>query len=82
MGNKITELYCWIALDPADDNEGVPATNIIINGADYMVPLMGADKARIASLRKHAEQVKAEMGPDIAFRLRRFVITEEVVDEL
>jgi hypothetical protein len=81
MGNRITELYCWIALDPADDNEGIPATNLSIAGRDYMVPLLGADTARMTSLRKHAERVRAEM-PGVAFTLRRFVITEEVVDEL
>lgn len=82
MGNKITELYAWIALDPADDNEGMPATDIVIDGMRYFVPLLGADMDRVTSLRRYAKEVKASMPGNVVFRLRRFIITDEVVDEL
>lgn len=83
MGNRVTELFCWIAYDPADDNEGIPAAPTVMDGERYFIPLMGADMDRVASLRRHVEAVKAAMPSDCPpFKLRRFVITEEVVDEL
>lgn len=57
MTKKITEIYAWICTEP-DGGEGLPA--IMVN--NRAMPLIGADKERMASLRPYAEQVAAESG--------------------
>ena len=73
MSFKITELYAFItvARDGSSD-EGVMAAEIPSLGG--MVPLIGADKARIESLREYAEMVGRASGQ--GYRLKRFVLAE------
>lgn len=58
-GNKnymlITEMYAFISSD--DEEEGVIAMEIMVNGRDTFLPFVMADKARLESLRPHAEQI-------------------------
>ncbi len=55
---KITELYAWVCTEPSGD-EGVPA---IDGGNGTVLPMMGADRERIESLRLHAKAVAHVMG--------------------
>lgn len=75
---KITSLYAWIATE-ADGGEGLPAMHTVIDGQEYFMPLMGADMARIKSLRGKAELV-ARRG-NVRLRLCRFQLVDEL-DEL
>jgi hypothetical protein len=56
MPAEIREIWAWIVI--ADDgSEGIPATNAIMEG--HMIPLLGADEARVRSLQPYAEAVAA-----------------------
>lgn len=63
---KITEFYAWICEEP-DGGDGVPAIDI---GAGYPLPLVGADRERMESLRSHAMAICHGMGHPI--RLVKF----------
>lgn len=58
-GQKIEKLYAWIATE-ADGGEGVCAMAAPTLGG--IVPLVGADRARIESYRPYAEQVRKASG--------------------
>lgn len=55
MADKITEMYAFVILDDGlgKGNEGIPAFEK--NGLIH--PLVGADMARIESLRPHAQKL-------------------------
>lgn len=72
---KITELYAWVIEDPTDGDEGVPA----IEGPLGPMPLIGADGARIESLRPAAENVARQVGRPV--RLCKFS-QMEVLEEI
>jgi hypothetical protein len=76
QGQKITMLYAWVVTEP-DGGEGIAGANIPALGG--MVPLVGADRERMASLRPHAELVRRSSGYPV--RLVRFG-TREVLEEL
>lgn len=57
-GQSIDRLYAWVATE-ADGGEGVCAA--WVPGLGNM-PLVGADRARIESLRPQAEDVAASTG--------------------
>lgn len=77
-GKKIEEMFCF-AVEEEDGGEGVPA----VARADGMVmPLMGADYARVESLRPFAQRIANETGKTM--RIYRFSCKEvlgEVVPE-
>lgn len=52
---KITEMWAWVCTEE-DGGEGIPAIDI----GGMVMPLIGADRKRIESLRKYAEQVVNE----------------------
>lgn len=58
-GQKIEKLYAWVATEPGG-GEGVCGMSIPELGG--MVPLVGADRARIESLRPYAEQTRKASG--------------------
>jgi hypothetical protein len=58
-GQKIEKLYAWIATEP-DGGEGVCGASIPELGG--MVPLVGADRERIESYRRIAEQARKATG--------------------
>jgi hypothetical protein len=66
----ITELYAFIATE--DLGEGIPA--IQLNG--MMMPLVGADAARVETLRKLAQQVADGTGRTLT--LARFAVRENM----
>lgn len=72
--NKITELYAWVCTEP-DGGEGIPAANL----GGMPMPLVGADKARIESLRPYAEDVAYQLG--LPVKLVRFT-NMEVLEHL
>lgn len=61
----IDAIYAWVATEP-DGGEGVCATDI----GGIMMPLIGADRERIESLRRHADSISALTGCPV--RLVRF----------
>lgn len=48
---KIDEMYAFIALDPADNTEGI----ISFNTGDGPIPMVGADMAMVELLRPFAQ---------------------------
>lgn len=66
-GLKIDELWCWVAYDPADGNEGIPAFYGI---GGLAMPMMGADGDKMLMLRPAAVQAAALSRHDV--QLRRF----------
>lgn len=71
---RVTELYAWIATE-RDGGEGVPAASMVVDGQLMLVPLIGADLARLESLRPTAVAVANESGCPV--RLRRFVLAPD-----
>lgn len=61
----ITEIFAWVCTE-ADGGEGIPA----IDHLGMAMPLVGADRQRIESLRPFAERVAHELG--LPVRLARF----------
>lgn len=76
-GKTITELWAWVALDPLDGNEGIPA--FLDPLTNTMMPMIMADGERIKQLRRTAEMY-AEISPT-PVQLRKFSVMT-VVDEL
>lgn len=70
-GIRITEIYAFIAIDPRDDNEGIPAiSGPWQDGQEVMMPLVGADRERIISLLSLAQDLCTRSGKPM--RLVRF----------
>lgn len=57
QGQAIERLYAWIATEP-DGGEGVCSFQL----GDMHMPLIGADMARIESLRGHAAVIAKASG--------------------
>lgn len=68
--HKITEIYTFIADD--ESGEGIPAYLL----GDVMFPLVGADKARVDSLREMAQRIANAEGKQL--KLARFTMREEL----
>jgi hypothetical protein len=58
-GQKIERLYAWVATEP-DGGEGVCGAYVPELGG--LVPLVGADRERIESLRDHAAITRKASG--------------------
>ena len=69
---KITEMFAFIAEDTGPEDEGVTAYSL---GAVWM-PMVGADMARVNSLRPIAQQIASSSGKVV--RLLRFTHREEL----
>lgn len=65
-GQRVTELWAWCVIDPADDDESVPAMNTSYG----WMPMIGADERRVRSLRSFAEATARQVGRPV--RLYRF----------
>lgn len=72
---QITELYAWICKE-ADGGDGLPAVDL---GGGFPMPMIGADRARVESLRPFAAEIVLTMGHPI--KLVRFH-QMEVLEEL
>ena len=51
---RIEKLYAFIAEDAGPDDEGITA---FLSGDDRWLPMVGADQARVASLRRVAQNI-------------------------
>lgn len=61
--NKITELYAFVATDP-DGSEGIMA----FRSGDHWMPMIGADLARVESLRPLADRIAKATGQQYEIR--------------
>lgn len=66
----VTELWAWVVTE-ANGGEGVAACEMPIDGAKFMMPLIGADEERIQSLEPYARLVEQRTGMPV--RLKHFV---------
>lgn len=64
-GDRITEMWAWVSIDPEDDNEGVVGHPAAPGGL-----LFGADEQRVRCLQPLAEEFSAGYGVEV--RLVRF----------
>lgn len=71
---KITEMWAYIIEDDGPDDEGVTAFQPV--GGDAWMPMVGADEARMKSLRPMAKRLATLHGKPI--KLVRFSVREEV----
>jgi hypothetical protein len=70
-GDRITEMYAFVCLDPAEDVEGIPAIEgPFLDGKEVMMPLVAADKERLMSIMELAKRLVAQSGKSM--RLVRF----------
>lgn len=71
---RIDELWAWVAEDDGPTDEGVAA---FLNPADGMwMPLVGADRERVESMRQAAHTIALAAGKRI--RLVRFAARHDV----
>ena len=71
---KIDNIYAWIITEE-DGSEGIPAVSI----KGLMMPLIGADQARIESFRERAQQIAAIKNlPLKLVNFRGYIVLEEV----
>lgn len=74
MPKTITELWAWVAVE-SDGSEGILAKEMLIDGQHMFLPFVGADMARVESLRPHAEAMSGRFHKPI--KLKHFVMTGE-----
>lgn len=70
MPQLITEVFMFIAQE--GEGEGIPAVQL----GDVLMPLLGADRARVDSLRRLAQQVADREGRPLT--LARFTVREDL----
>lgn len=71
---RIRELWVYVATEgPGPEDEGIMASNM--GGGSVVVPLIGADKARVASYASEAETITRATGKP--HRLVRFRLVGE-----
>ena len=75
MGNRITEVFAFCSVDPEDDNEGIVGTYTAMG----WMPMVGADYARVVSLRPIAEQIARESGLPVILKRFTNVCVEDVI---
>ncbi|MBA7476963.1 hypothetical protein ES707_12359 [subsurface metagenome] len=71
---RIEEMYAFVAEDSGPDDEGVVAMSV----GGVMLPLVGADMARVESLKPIARGIAVETGKRI--KLLHFTHREELGD--
>ncbi len=69
---RIEEMYAFVAEDSGPDDEGVVAMSV----GSVMLPLVGADMARVESLKPIAREIAARTGQKI--KLLHFTHREEL----
>jgi hypothetical protein len=74
----VKELWAWL-VEETPGSEGIPATAMPERHGIRIVPLMGADRARVESYREEAVSLRIALGCPV--RLVRFT-TREVIEEL
>lgn len=73
-GFRITELWAFVAVDPDDNQEGLPAFNDPVTGQWH--PLVCADERRVDSIRGMAQRLANMSGRPL--ELRRFTTMTHV----
>jgi|WetSurMetagenome_2_1015567.scaffolds.fasta_scaffold310052_2 hypothetical protein len=75
---KITELWAWVNTEADENDEGIIAHEVydVIKGETHWMPLVGADKARIESLRDVAKATAERLGKPV--KLLKFSTREEI----
>lgn len=73
-GFRIRDLHAFVAIDPADDSEGIVGMIDPATGAH--MPLIGADEARIKAYQPYAEEAAKVTGQPI--KLVRFSAREDL----
>jgi hypothetical protein len=63
-GQKIEKLYAWVVTEP-DGGEGIPAADI----GSMAMPMVGADRERMESLREFAEHVHQVTGYPVKLKM-------------
>jgi len=69
---RIEEMYAFIAEDTESGDEGVVAMSV----GNVMLPLVGADMARVESLKPIAKDISARIGRKV--KLLRFTQREDL----
>lgn len=69
---RIEQMYAFVCEDSGPEDEGVIATQT----SSGMMPLVGADMARVESMRAIAETIARSLGKPV--KLLRFTTREEV----
>jgi hypothetical protein len=69
---KINELWAWVSVDAEDQNEGI----ITLGSSMGPLPMIGADKERMLSMRQLAGQAAKNSG--IQVKLIRFTTREDI----
>lgn len=59
---RITELCAWVGFEGDEENECVPAGKINYEGTPMAFPLIGADKKRMISIRRLAQDAADVSG--------------------
>jgi hypothetical protein len=74
---RIEEMFAFVAEDTGPDDEGIVA---FLSSEGTWMPLVGADLARVNSLRAHAQTMATMLGKPV--KLLRFTgrIDEEVIE--
>jgi hypothetical protein len=75
MNVKITELFAFICTDENGD-EGIPAINLI----GMVMPLIGADRKRIESLREAGQDSANKTGRQVRIAVFRGMEVIEVLE--
>lgn len=75
---KIDSIYAFIAAD--DEGEGIMGAEMEINGKNMMMPLVGADIARIKSLYKIAEEISKVSNT--SFKVYKFSGKMDITEEI
>jgi hypothetical protein len=71
-GFRISELWAWTQVDPADNQEGI----ITLSTKAGPMPMIASDRVRLADLEWYAHMVANEIGREVT--LRRFTSAEVV----
>lgn len=70
----VTEIWAWV-VNEINGGEGIAACEMMLEGQRYMMPLVGADEARVRSLEPHARLVEQLSGQKVF--LRRFSVASD-----
>lgn len=71
---RIEEMYAFVAEDTGPDDEGVVAMSV----GGVMMPMVGADMARVESLRPIAKDISVQTGKKV--KLLHFTQREDLGD--
>lgn len=72
---KITEMYAFVVADKDENDEGIIGFAPDPKAPTAMMPMVGADMARIESLRPLADRVSAQIGKP--YKILRFKLVGE-----